>query len=143
LPTRRSRRRAAAYDGRVSTYSRRRLPDAPFLAAATGATPSRRPVWLMRQAGRSLPAYRELRKGIGKLESCFDPELICEITMQPKRGHGGAAAILCSDTVVPLTAAGIDRDSVAGVGPVVAAPVRDPADVRALPRLRPEEVGAI
>ncbi|WP_040797221.1 uroporphyrinogen decarboxylase [Nocardia higoensis] len=127
----------------MSTHSRRRLPDAPFLAAATGATPSRRPVWFMRQAGRSLPEYRELRAGIGMLESCFDPELVCEITMQPIRRHGVDAAILFSDIVVPLKAAGIDLDIVAGVGPVVASPVRTTEDVRALPRLRTEEVGAI
>ncbi|MFC4126794.1 uroporphyrinogen decarboxylase [Nocardia rhizosphaerae] len=127
----------------MSTYTRRRLTDAPFLAAATGATPSRRPVWFMRQAGRSLPEYRELRKGIGMLESCFDPELVCEITMQPIRRHGVDAAILFSDIVVPLKAAGIDLDIVPGVGPVVAEPVRTEADVRALPRLRPEEVGAV
>ncbi|MFD6395835.1 uroporphyrinogen decarboxylase [Nocardia sp. NPDC060249] len=127
----------------MSTYTRRRLTDAPFLAAATGATPSRRPVWFMRQAGRSLPEYRELRKGIGMLESCFDPELVCEITMQPIRRHGVDAAILFSDIVVPLKAAGIDLDIVPGVGPVIASPVRTEADVRALPRLRAEEVGAV
>jgi len=77
------------------------------------------------------------------LESCFDPELVCEITLQPVRRHGVDAAILFSDIVVPLKAAGIDLDIVPGVGPVVANPVRTVADVRALPRLRPEEVGAI
>lgn len=97
----------------------------------------------MRQAGRSLPEYRELRKGVGMLESCFDPELVCEITMQPIRRHDVDAAILFSDIVVPLKAAGIDLDIVAGVGPVVANPVRTVADVRALPRLRAEEVGAV
>ncbi|ONM47727.1 uroporphyrinogen decarboxylase [Nocardia donostiensis] len=127
----------------VSTYTRRRLTDAPFLAAATGAVPGRRPVWFMRQAGRSLPEYRRVRAGIGMLESCFDPELVCEITMQPVRRHDVDAAILFSDIVVPLKAAGIDLDIVAGVGPVVADPVRTAGDVRALPRLRPEEVGAI
>jgi len=115
----------------------------PYLAAATGGTPSRRPVWFMRQAGRSLPEYREIRSGIGMLESCFNPELVCEITMQPVRRHDVDAAILFSDIVVPLKAAGVDLDIVAGVGPVVAAPVRTAADVRALPRLRPEQVGAV
>ncbi|MBF6329755.1 uroporphyrinogen decarboxylase [Nocardia transvalensis] len=125
------------------TPTRRRLSDAPFLAAATGGTPSRRPVWFMRQAGRSLPEYRELRAGVGMLESCFDPELVCEITLQPIRRHRVDAAILFSDIVVPLKAAGIDLDIVAGVGPVVAQPVRSAADVRAVPRLRREEVGAV
>ncbi len=127
----------------MSTPTRRRLSDAPLLAAATGATPGRRPVWFMRQAGRSLPEYRELRAGIGILESCFDPELLCEITMQPVRRHGVDAAILFSDIVVPLKAAGIDLDIVPGVGPVIANPVRSVDDVRGLPRLRREEVGAV
>ncbi|MBO0853338.1 MAG: uroporphyrinogen decarboxylase [Nocardia sp.] len=127
----------------MSTSPRRRLSDAPFLAAATGGGPHRRPVWFMRQAGRSLPEYRELRAGIGMLESCFDPELVCEITLQPVRRHRVDAAILFSDIVVPLKAAGIDLDIVPGVGPVIADPVRSISDVRALPRLRPEEVGAI
>lgn len=122
---------------------RRRLTDAPLLAAATGRRPSHRPVWFMRQAGRSLPEYREIRAGIGMLESCFNPELVCEITMQPVRRHKVDAAILFSDIVVPLKAAGIDLDIVAGTGPVVANPVRTAADVAALPRLRAEEVGAV
>ncbi|EME17571.1 uroporphyrinogen decarboxylase [Rhodococcus triatomae] len=122
---------------------RRRLTDAPLLAAATGGRPNHRPVWFMRQAGRSLPEYREIRAGIGMLESCFNPELVCEITMQPVRRHKVDAAILFSDIVVPLKAAGVDLDIVAGTGPVVANPVRSAADVAALPRLRAEEVGAV
>ncbi|MFC4602793.1 uroporphyrinogen decarboxylase [Rhodococcus kronopolitis] len=122
---------------------RRLIPEAPLLAAATGRRPSHRPVWFMRQAGRSLPEYREVRAGIGMLESCFNPELVCEITMQPVRRHKVDAAILFSDIVVPLKAAGIDLDIVAGVGPVVANPVRTVADVAVLPRLRPEQVGAV
>ncbi|MBM4597068.1 uroporphyrinogen decarboxylase [Rhodococcus hoagii] len=114
-----------------------------MLAAATGRPVKHRPVWFMRQAGRSLPEYREIRAGIGMLESCFDPELVCEITMQPVRRHKVDAAILFSDIVVPLKAAGIDLDIVAGVGPVVANPVRTVADVAALPRLVPDEVGAV
>lgn len=123
--------------------TRRQLPDSPFLAAATGRTPTRRPVWFMRQAGRSLPEYRKIRAGVGMLESCFDPALVCEITMQPVRRHGVDAAILFSDIVVPLKAAGIDLDIVSGVGPVIANPVRSAADVAALPRLEPGAVGAI
>src|SRR3982751_4738096 len=92
------------------------------------------PVWFMRQAGRSLPEYRELRAGITMLEACRRPDLVCEITLQPVRRHGVDAAILFSDIVVPLVAAGIDLDIVAGTGPVVAEPVRDAADVD---RLRP------
>ncbi|WP_430335589.1 uroporphyrinogen decarboxylase [Rhodococcus sp. ACT016] len=129
--------------GRAEYPARRVLDDAPLLAAATGRPAKHRPVWFMRQAGRSLPEYREIRAGIGMLESCFDPELVCEITMQPVRRHKVDAAILFSDIVVPLKAAGIDLDIVAGVGPVVANPVRTTADVAALPRLVPDEVGAV
>lgn len=128
---------------RADYAARRVLPDAPLLAAATGRTPARRPVWFMRQAGRSLPEYREIRSGIGMLESCFDPALVCEITMQPVRRHDVDAAILFSDIVVPLKASGIDLDIVPGTGPVVADPIRSVADVSALPRLEVDEVGAV
>ncbi len=115
----------------------------PLVDAATGNAPARRPVWFMRQAGRSLPEYRAIRADHGMLESCFDPALVCEITLQPVRRHDVDAAILFSDIVVPLKAAGIDLDIVAGTGPVIAHPIRTRADVDALPRLEPESVGAI
>ncbi|SNS24413.1 uroporphyrinogen decarboxylase [Rhodococcoides kyotonense] len=123
--------------------SRRQLPDAPLLAAIAGRATSRRPVWFMRQAGRSLPEYRKIRAGIGMLDSCFDPELVAEITLQPVRRHDVDAAILFSDIVVPLKAAGIDLDIVAGTGPVIANPVRSAADVAALPVLHVEQVDAV
>ncbi|WP_051092831.1 uroporphyrinogen decarboxylase [Jongsikchunia kroppenstedtii] len=114
-----------------------------LVAAATGGRPDRRPVWFMRQAGRSLPEYREIRADRGMLEACFDAELVCEITMQPVRRHDVDAAILFSDIVVPLKAAGIDLDIVAGTGPVIADPIRTKEQVAALPRLQPDAVGAI
>lgn len=116
--------------GVVST--RRTLPEAPYLAAAAGRKPSRIPVWFMRQAGRSLPEYRQLRSKHSMMEACFDAELICEITLQPIRRLGVDAAILFSDIVVPLRAAGIDLDIVPDVGPVIAHPVRTRADVERL-----------
>ncbi|NMN99969.1 uroporphyrinogen decarboxylase [Gordonia sp. TBRC 11910] len=115
----------------------------PLIAAATGGTPSRRPVWFMRQAGRSLPEYRAIRADRGMLESCFDAALVCEITMQPVRRHDVDAAILFSDIVVPLKAAGVDLDIVAGTGPVVARPIRTADDVAALPRLDAAAVGSV
>ncbi|WP_045743074.1 MULTISPECIES: uroporphyrinogen decarboxylase [Actinoplanes] len=110
------------------------LDDSPFLRACRGLPGSHTPVWFMRQAGRSLPEYRKIRAGIGMLESCRRPDLVTEITLQPVRRHGVDAAILFSDIVVPLAAAGIDLDIVAGTGPVVAEPVRAETD---LERLRP------
>src|SRR5690349_12094881 len=113
---------------------------APLLVAARGGTPSHTPVWFMRQAGRSLPEYRALRQGTVMLDACMDPEMVCEITMQPVRRHGVDGAVLFSDIVVPLKAAGVDLDIVAGTGPVVANPVRTMDDVRKLPELHAEQV---
>ena len=101
------------------------------------------PVWFMRQAGRSLPEYRALRTEVGMLEACTRPDLVTEITLQPVRRHRVDAAILFSDIVLPLRAAGVDLDIVAGVGPVVAAPVRSAADVAALPALHAGQIGFI
>ncbi|WP_293770124.1 uroporphyrinogen decarboxylase [uncultured Corynebacterium sp.] len=112
-----------------------RLSNAPLVDAALGRTPSRPPVWFMRQAGRSLPEYKAVREGIGMLESCFMPELLAEITLQPVRRHDVDAAILFSDIVVPLRAAGVAVDIVPGKGPVLESPVRTRADVQALPIL--------
>jgi uroporphyrinogen decarboxylase len=106
---------------------------APLLAAAAGDKPSHTPVWFMRQAGRSLPEYRKLREGVPMLEACFNAEMVCEVTLQPVRRHGVDAAILFSDIVVPLVAAGIGVDLVPGTGPVVAEPVRTAEQVAALP----------
>lgn len=94
----------------------------------------------MRQAGRSLPEYRELRTGVTMLASCLEPELASEITLQPVRRHGVDAGIFFSDIVVPLLLAGVDVDIVPGTGPVFAEPVRTAEDVA---RLRPLEVEAL
>ncbi|OFS21293.1 uroporphyrinogen decarboxylase [Corynebacterium sp. HMSC04H06] len=114
---------------------RRTLTDAPILDAAWGRSPSRPPVWFMRQAGRSLPEYRKVREGIGMLDSCFMPELLAEITLQPVRRHDVDAAILFSDIVVPLKAAGVGVDIMPGRGPVMDHPVRTRADIDNLPIL--------
>ncbi|MBO3736041.1 uroporphyrinogen decarboxylase [Actinoplanes sp. NEAU-H7] len=110
------------------------LQDSPFVRACRGLPGPHTPVWFMRQAGRSLPEYRKIRQGVGMLESCRRPDLVTEITLQPVRRHNVDAAIFFSDIVVPVAAAGIDLDIVAGTGPVVAEPVRTEAD---LARLRP------
>jgi uroporphyrinogen decarboxylase len=111
-----------------------------FMRAVRGEPVSHTPVWFMRQAGRSLPEYRSLREGTGMLESCMDPDLVTEITLQPVRRYGVDAAIFFSDIVLPLKAVGVDLDIKPGVGPVVAAPVRTLADVAAIPDLDPGHV---
>lgn len=122
--------------------TRRDLTNAPLLEAACGRTPSRTPVWFMRQAGRSLPEYREVREGIPMLDSCFMPELLAEITLQPVRRHDVDAAILFSDIVVPLKAAGVEVEIVPGRGPVMGEAVRTRSDVEKLPVLD-SEVAAV
>lgn len=102
--------------------------------------PATRPVWFMRQAGRSLPEYRETRAGVAMLDACLDPPLAAEITLQPIRRHGVDAGILFSDIVVPLRLAGVTVDIVPGTGPVFEQPVRTAADVA---RLRPLDAAAL
>jgi uroporphyrinogen decarboxylase len=116
------------------------LRDSAFLRAARGEPVPHTPVWFMRQAGRSLPEYLEIRQGVGMLESCMDPELVVEITLQPVRRYGVDAAIFFSDIVLPLKAVGVELDIKPGVGPVVAQPVRTLADVAAIPDLTPDHV---
>lgn len=123
--------------------TRRELPDSPYLAAASGGKPSRVPVWFMRQAGRSLPEYRELRAKNTMMQACFDAELITEITLQPIRRHHVDAAILFSDIVVPLRASGIDLDIVPDVGPVIEHPIRTAADVAAIRPLEQQQVAPV
>jgi uroporphyrinogen decarboxylase len=98
------------------------------------------PVWFMRQAGRSLPEYKTVRAGTAMLESCTRPDLVTEITLQPVRRYGVDAAIFFSDIMVPLKAAGVDVDIVAGVGPVIAQPFGDRTDLDRLPPLDPAQV---
>ncbi len=114
--------------------------DSAFLRATRGESVDHTPVWYMRQAGRSLPEYLRIREGIGMLESCMDPDLVTEITLQPVRRYAVDAAIFFSDIVLPLKAVGVDLDIVPGVGPVVAHPVRTLEDVAAIPDLTPEHV---
>ena len=97
----------------------------------------------MRQAGRSLPEYRELRVGTDMLDACLNPELASEITLQPVRRHGVDAGIFFSDIVIPVRLAGVDVRIVAGRGPVLESPVRTAADVAALPPLDPSALSPI
>ena len=109
-------------------------PAPALLAALNGERPDRTPVWFMRQAGRSLPEYRALRRRAGApmLDLCLRPEWAAEITLQPVRRHGVDAAVLFSDIMVPLRLAGVGVRIEPGVGPVITPPVRDAAQVAAL-----------
>jgi len=120
-----------------------RTSQAPLVLAARRRPVPHTPVWFMRQAGRSLPEYRAVREGVPMLASCFDTDLVVEITLQPVRRHHVDAAIFFSDIVVPLKAIGVDLDIKPGVGPVVAEPFRTRADVDRLRDLVPDDVPTV
>jgi uroporphyrinogen decarboxylase len=137
------RRAARGGSGSARGTMARVMTTSAFVRACRGLPVPYTPVWFMRQAGRSLPEYRKIREGIGMLDACRRPDLVTEITLQPVRRHGVDAAILFSDIVVPLAAAGVDLDIVAGTGPVVAVPVRTRGDVDRLRPITAAEVGYV
>lgn len=90
------------------------------------------PVWLMRQAGRYMSEYRELRSRHSFLDMCYKPEVACEITMQPIDALDVDAAILFSDILPPLVPMGFDLEYVSGKGPVIHNPLRSEGDLKNL-----------
>ncbi len=113
--------------------------EAPLLKVLAGERVDLPPVWLMRQAGRYLPEYRELRsKARNFLDFCYTPEMAIEATMQPIRRFGLDAAILFSDILVIADALGAEVSFVEGTGPVLT-PIRDAAGLKALSKARVAE----
>ena len=111
----------------------------PSLVRAARREPvERTPVWFMRQAGRSLPEYRELRKRYGLFDIVRQPELCAEVTLQPVRRHDVDAAVMFADIMLPVLGMGVEVELVEGVGPVVAAPIRTRADVERLGEGEPD-----
>ena len=108
------------------------------MRAARREPVERTPVWFMRQAGRSLPEYRAVRKRYGLFEIVAQPELCAEVTLQPVGRHDVDAAVMFSDIMAPVLPMGVDVELVEGVGPVVAEPVRTRADVERLRVTDPE-----
>lgn len=109
-------------------------PQPALLAALNGQRPAHTPVWFMRQAGRSLPEYRQLRAQVNlpMLEACLNPQVVAQATLQPVHRHGVDAAIFFSDIMVPLRLAGVDVEIKPQVGPVLSAPIRTRDDVERL-----------
>ncbi len=99
----------------------------------------RTPLWMMRQAGRYLPEYRATRAKAGSfLDLCMNPELACEVTLQPLARFALDAAILFSDILTIPHAMDVGLEFEAGEGPKIARPVRTPADIDRLPVPDPE-----
>ena len=113
---------------------------APLLVrAARREQTERTPVWFMRQAGRSLPEYREIRKRHTLFEVCEQPELCAEVTLQPVRRHDVDAAVMFADIMLPVLSMGVEVELVENVGPVVREPIRSRADVERLGAGEPDE----
>ena len=107
------------------------MPDHLFLHACRRQPVPRTPIWMMRQAGRYLPAYRAVRARASFLDLCRTPELACEVTLQPIDEYGFDAAILFSDILITLPAMGLEV-AFPDAGPKIAKPVSTRADIDAL-----------
>src|SRR5699024_3020894 len=101
-----------------------------FLKALEGKSVERPPVWMMRQAGRTLPEYRKLREKYDFFTRCQTPELAAEITMQPIRRLKPDAAILFSDILVIPQAMGVEVELQENIGPVLPSPMRSKKDIQ-------------
>ena len=96
------------------------------------------PVWFMRQAGRYMKQYRDIREKYGLMEMFKNPELAATITLQPVRAFAVDAAIIFADILLPLEPMGIGVAFEEGIGPVIRKPVRTPEEVNSLRVVEPE-----
>lgn len=110
-----------------------------FLKACRREPVDGTPIWIMRQAGRYLPEYRELRKRHDFMTLCKTPALTAEVTLLPLARFDLDAAILFADIMLPLEGLGVSFKIVEDVGPVIERPVRSLSDVEALQEAGPEE----
>lgn len=111
-------------------------PSERFLRACRRLPVDRTPVWFMRQAGRYMAEYRQLRQKHSLIEICQQPELAAQVTLQPVEKLGVDAAILFADILLPLIPMGAELTFVPDRGPLIDNPVRSKAD---LTRLRTVE----
>lgn len=112
---------------------------ARFLAACHHRQPDATPVWFMRQAGRCLAEYRELRKRYDILTMAKTPELCAQVTLMPIRELGVDAAVMYADIMLPLEGMGVSLEIQPDIGPIIHHPIRSMRDVEALRMIDPEE----
>src|SRR5215218_8723030 len=110
-----------------------------LVRAARREAVDRTPVWFMRQAGRTLPGYRQLRKRFSLFDVCRQPELCAQVTLEPVDAHGVDAAVMFADIMLPLLGMGVDVQLVEGVGPVAEERVGAPGEVGGEEAAGPEE----
>ena len=111
-----------------------------LLRAARGETLDRPPVWMMRQAGRYMKAYRDLREKYPSFRERSEiPEVAIEVSLQPWRAFQPDGVILFSDIVTPMPGLGIDMDIAEGKGPIIHSPIRTQQQIDNLQPLNPEE----
>ncbi|BAZ66074.1 MAG: uroporphyrinogen decarboxylase [Pelatocladus maniniholoensis HA4357-MV3] len=114
--------------------------DPLLLRAARGEVVDRPPVWMMRQAGRYMKAYRDLREKYPSFRERSEiPEVAIEVSLQPWRAFQPDGVILFSDIVTPLPGLGIEMDIAEGKGPIIQSPIRTQAQVDNLLPLEPEK----
>lgn len=114
-----------------------------LLRACRRESTPRRPVWIMRQAGRYLPEYRAVRKDVDFFTLCETPDLVSQVTRQPVDLIGVDAAIIFSDILLVPRAMGMDLAMVKGKGPQFGSPIRSEADVDALHRVGAQELSFV
>ena len=110
-----------------------------FLAACRREQPDATPIWFMRQAGRCLAEYRELRKRYDILTMAKTPELCTQVTLMPVQQFGVDAAVLYADIMLPLEGMGVSLEIQPDIGPIIHNPIRTMQDVEALRLIDPEE----
>lgn len=110
-----------------------------FLTTLIGEQPDRTPVWFMRQAGRCLPEYREMRKRHPFMEVAKTPELATEATLMPVDRFGVDGAVLFADIMLPLEGMGVPFEIQPGVGPVIAHPIGSREQIDEMRVVDPDE----
>ncbi|MFQ5597491.1 MAG: uroporphyrinogen decarboxylase [Nitrospiria bacterium] len=110
-----------------------------FLKACRREAVDHTPVWFMRQAGRYMKAFREIRAKHSLLTVCKTPDLAAEVTLQPIERFDFDAAIIFADILLPLEPMGLQFDFVKGEGPLIDNPIRNEQDIKALRPVIPEE----
>src|SRR5437870_10455408 len=110
-----------------------------MLAACRHEPADATPVWFMRQAGRCLTEYRELRKRYDILTMAKTPDLCAQVTLMPVKEFGVDAAVLYADIMLPLEDMGISLEIEPDIGPIIHNPIRTMQDVEALRIIDPEE----